>query len=95
VQIPKAAFPRPLASDDADVLRNWLARPTAVVVEPTARHHDVLAELLSAVGTAGNLVNDAHLAALAIEHGCELVSYDADFARFSGLGWQTPSSEAS
>jgi len=87
----EALFPRPLASNDAiDVLRTWLARPTAVIVEPTHRHLDVVAELLSGVGTAGNLVNDVHLAALALEHGCELVSYDSDFARFPGLDWQTP-----
>ena len=87
----EAVFPKPLRPIDAiDVLRSWLAQPTAVVVEPTSRHLDVLAEFLSEVGTAGNLVNDAHLAALALEHGCELVSYDADFARFSGVRWQTP-----
>ncbi len=84
-------FPRPLTSGDAiDVLRSWLARPTAAIVEPTPRHLDVVAGLLSGVGTAGNLVNDVHLAALAIEHGCELVSYDSDFARFPGLRWQIP-----
>jgi uncharacterized protein len=55
-----------------------------VVVEPTLRHLDLLAELLSEVGTAGNLVHDAHLAALALEHGCELVSYDADCVRITG-----------
>lgn len=89
----EAVFPRPLESNDAiDVLRSWLARPTAVVVEPTHRHLDVIADLLSGVGTAGNLVNDVHLAALALEHGCELVSYDTDFARFPGLRWQTPGS---
>jgi len=86
----EAVFPRPLASNDAiGVLRSWLARPTATIVEPTHRHLDVVAELLSGVGTAGNLVNDVHLAALALEHGCELVSYDSDFARFPGLRWQT------
>ena len=87
----EAVFPRPLASNEAiDVLRSWLARPTAVIVEPTGRHLDVVAELLSGVGTAGNLVNDVHLAALALEHGCELVSYDSDCARFPGLRWHMP-----
>ena len=87
----EAVFQRPLAPSDAiDVLRSWLSRPTAVVVEPTHRHLDVVGELLSGVGTAGNLVNDVHLAALALEHGCELVSYDSDFARFPGLRWQAP-----
>lgn len=87
----EAVFPKPLESNDAaGVLRSWLAQPAAVVVEPTPRHLDLLAELLSEVGTAGNLVNDAHLAALALEHGCELVSYDADFARFPGVRWRAP-----
>lgn len=86
-----AVFPRPLGVQDAvDVLRHWLAQPTATVIEPTGRHLEVVAQLLSEVGTAGNLVNDAHLAALALEHGCEIVSYDADFARFAGVRWVLP-----
>ena len=47
-------------------------------------------QLLRPIGTAGNLVADAHLAALAIEHGAELSSCDTDFARFSGLRWSDP-----
>jgi hypothetical protein len=87
----QAVFPRPLAPEDAlGALRHWLDRPAATVVEPTSRHLGVLADLLSGVGTAGNLVNDAHLAALSLEHDCEIVSYDADFARFPGVRWQTP-----
>ncbi len=46
--------------------------------------------LLRPLGAAGNLVTDAHLAALAVEHAAELVSYDADFSRFPGLRWRTP-----
>lgn len=87
----RAVFPRPLAVEDAcGVVRDWLARPSAVVVEPTTRHAGVLADLLTEVGAAGNLVNDAHLAALSLEHGCGIVSYDADFARFPGVRWRTP-----
>lgn len=86
-----AIFPRPLDPHDAlAVLRGWLDRPTAVIIEPTPRHIDVLGDLLAVVGTAGNLVNDAHVAALSLEHGCEIVSYDADFGRFPGVRWQTP-----
>lgn len=86
-----AIFPRPLDPHDAlDVVRGWLSRPTAVIVEPTPRHIVVLADLLVVVGTAGNLVNDAHVAALSLEHGCEIVSYDADFVRFPGVRWRTP-----
>jgi toxin-antitoxin system PIN domain toxin len=84
-------FERPLSSDEAlDVLDGWLARPNVTIVEPTRRHAAVLRELLAPVGAAGNLVSDAHLAALAIEHGAELCSSDADFSRFSGLRWMDP-----
>ena len=60
------------------------------VVHPTDRHAAVLRELLEPLGSAGNLVADAHLAALAIEHGAELCSSDVDFSRFSGLVWTDP-----
>lgn len=86
-----AVFPNPLSAADAvDVVRAWLAQPAAVVVEPTARHLEVIGPILSAVGTAGNLVNDAHLAALAIEHSGEIVSFDADFSRFPAVRWRLP-----
>lgn len=86
-----AVFPDPLSiRDAAAIVRAWLAQPTAVVVEATARHVDVLEGLLSDLGTAGNLVNDAHLAALAIEHGADIVSFDVDFSRFEGIRWLTP-----
>jgi predicted nucleic acid-binding protein len=52
---------------------------------------DLLAALLRETGAAGNLVNDAHLAALAIEHDAVLVSFDADYGRFHGLRWEPPS----
>jgi hypothetical protein len=47
-------------------------------------------DLLLPIGTGGNLTSDAHLAALAIEHGAELCSLDSDFARFPGLNWRNP-----
>ena len=50
----------------------------------------MLRELLEPLGTAGNLTTDAHLAALAIEHGAELCSTDRDFSRFTGLRWADP-----
>lgn len=73
-----------------DVVDGWLARPNVVVVHPTDRHAAVLRELLVPLGIGGSLTTDAHLAALAIEHGAELVSADRDFARFSGLRWHDP-----
>ena len=85
-------FARPLALDEAvGVVEAWLAQPPAVVVQPTPRHLSLLHGLLAPVGTAANLVNDAHLAALSLEHGAEVTSFDGDFARFAGVRWQRPS----
>lgn len=84
-------FEQPLTADQAlDLVDGWLAQPCTVVVHPTDRHAAVLRELLGPLGSAGNLVTDAHLAALAIEHGAELCSCDSDFSRFSGLRWTDP-----
>lgn len=85
-------FPTPLTVDAAlDRVDAWLSAPPAVLVEPTLEHPRVLRRLLGAVGAGGNLVNDAHLAALSIEHRGSVVSYDNDFSRFPGVTWQTPS----
>jgi hypothetical protein len=59
-------------------------------LHPGRRHAEILFGLLEALGTAGNLTTDAHLAALAIENQAELHSTDADFARFRGLRWTNP-----
>lgn len=84
-------FPSPLTVEEAlAVLDGWLAAPAAHVVAPTARHASVLGDLLRQVGTAGNLTTDAHLAALAIEHRAQVVTFDADFARFPGVKWEWP-----
>jgi toxin-antitoxin system PIN domain toxin len=86
-----AVFPSPLAADQAfDVVESWLAQPASIVLDPTVRHLSVLRGLLTPLGTAANLVSDAHLAALAVEHGAEIVSFDADFARFPGVRWRRP-----
>jgi uncharacterized protein len=73
-----------------DAVDSWLAQPVASVVHPTARHPAVLRDLLAPLGTGGNLTSDAHLAALAIEHGATLCSHDNDFSRFAGLRWSDP-----
>jgi toxin-antitoxin system PIN domain toxin len=84
-------FPKPLTLRQAvAVVEAWLAQPAAVLLQPTSRHLGLLHGLLASVGTAGNLVNDAHLAALAIDQAAELVSFDADFSRFQGLRWRLP-----
>jgi toxin-antitoxin system PIN domain toxin len=84
-------FPSPLDPEQAfDVVESWLDQPASIVVDPTIRHLGVLRGLLAPLGTAANLVNDAHLAALAVEHGADIVSFDADFARFPGVRWRRP-----
>lgn len=84
-------YATPLASGEAlDLVDAWLEQPCATVLHPGSRHPSILRELLADVGTAGNLTTDAHLAALAIEHGAELCSADADFGRFARISWTNP-----
>lgn len=84
-------FARPLVADEAfALLEGWMSRPHVVPVEPTSRHLAMIRGLLAGLGTAGNLVTDAHLAALALENGATLCSADADFTRFPGLKWLNP-----
>jgi uncharacterized protein len=86
-----AVLEQPMAPDDAaSQVEAWLAAPAALIAEPTSRHASVLRGLLREAGTAGNLTTDAHLAALAIEHGADIVSYDRDFARFAGVKHRLP-----
>ncbi len=71
-------------------VRAWLSCDSVWIPQPTERHVDVLDELLSQPDVHANLVPDAHLAALAIEHGLTLCSTDGDFARFPALRWLNP-----
>lgn len=71
-------------------VRAWLACEAAWIPTPTEHHAEIMGDLLSLPGVQANLVPDAHLAALAIEHGLELCSTDGDFARFSQLKWRNP-----
>lgn len=80
------AFRRPFSVEEATrIVSEWLDRPNAVVLEPGQRHWAILSELLSAARARADLVTDAHLASLAIEHGAVLCTDDRDFARFPGL----------
>lgn len=82
-------LPKPLSVDEAlGLVRDWLAHSRARILQPTDAHERVFGDLLRAVGKAGNLTNDAHLAALAIEHGATLASFDRDFDRFDGLDFE-------
>lgn len=85
------ALRRPLGIDVAwSEVEHWLARPNVWVPIPTERHAGILDELLHSGGASGNHVPDAHLAALAIEWGLELLTADRDFARYPGLRWRDP-----
>jgi uncharacterized protein len=81
-----SVFAQPLAIDTAwGVVDAWLQHPAAHILAPTERHAPLLASLLMGAGRGGNLVSDAHLAALAIEHGAQLGTFDRDFEQFAGL----------
>lgn len=71
-------------------VEEWLDLPVVQIIGPTEGHRRAFARLLRNAQAAGNLVTDAHLAALAMEHGSRLASNDGDFARFHGLDWFSP-----
>jgi toxin-antitoxin system PIN domain toxin len=84
-------FEHPLSLEQALArVQSWLDQPCTRVVRPTERHWTVFQQVLTDGQAVANLVTDAHLAALAIEHGCELASTDSDFARFPKLKWRNP-----
>lgn len=84
-------LPNPITIDQAvAVVDGWLAAAPVVALSPGDEHWTILSGLLAEAGSAGNLTTDTHLAALALEHGAELCSTDADFARFPRLRWVNP-----
>ena len=84
-------FRQPLALAEATAaVRSWMERPQVEVLIHSARHLQQVLNLLAAAGTAGNLVGDAQLAALALEHDATVFTADADFIRFPGLRWRNP-----
>lgn len=84
-------MPRPLSSETAlEIVDEWIRQPPSRIIVPTERHWSIIKELLMPLGTAANLTSDAHLAALAIEHGARLFSTDNDFSRFPTLRWTNP-----
>ena len=68
----------------------WLECTPVWIPQPTEKHHEILESLFVDHGITANLIPDAHLAALAIEHGLLLCSTDGDFSRFPELRWQNP-----
>ena len=86
---------RQLAAEQAiDFVDQWLRQPYVEMLGPGREHWPLLKRLLREAGAAGNLTTDAHLAALAIENGCELASTDHDFRRFAGVRLVNPLAES-
>jgi hypothetical protein len=86
-----AVFERPFTIAEAEAaVASWLAQPTAGILEPGERHWEILRGLIRVGQTAGPLVVDAVVAAIAIEHGATLQTTDRDFSRFPGLRWTNP-----
>ncbi|HXM69731.1 MAG TPA: type II toxin-antitoxin system VapC family toxin [Thermoanaerobaculia bacterium] len=87
----RVAMVDPFSARDAiGHVRSWLERPQVEILTPGPRHLDLVDSLMRDAQASGNLAMDAHLAALAIEHGAEIHSNDADFSRFPGLRWINP-----
>jgi toxin-antitoxin system PIN domain toxin len=82
---------RPLTLKEACArVQSWFQQPCVRLIQPTDQHWELLQKMLHQANAGGNLVSDAHLAALAVEHNCVLYSTDTDFARFRGLKWENP-----
>ena len=76
----------PLSTDQAvGFVESWLEQPYIKLIAPGEKHWPILRQLLQSSGTGGNLTSDAHIAALAIELGCDVYSADHDFKRFAGI----------
>jgi len=84
-------YARPLALSQAwEQVEEWLALARAWIPHPTDEHPRILGRLLNEAAISGNLVSDAHLATLSLEHGLEVCTADSDFARFPGVRWRNP-----
>jgi uncharacterized protein len=84
-------FEHPLSINQSiSRVQSWLDQPCTRLIQPTSKHWIVFQKMLSEGQAAANLVTDAHLAALASEHGCVLMSTDTDFSRFPGIKWRNP-----
>jgi toxin-antitoxin system PIN domain toxin len=84
-------FERPMSMGEAsERVASWLARPNVRLLVAGPGHVESFCRLLIKAGTAGNLVTDAQIAALAIEYGATVHSADTDFARLAGVRWKNP-----
>jgi uncharacterized protein len=84
-------YDHPLSIDQAlSRVQSWIDQPCVRIVHPTKRHWSVFRKMLLEGQATANLVTDAHLAAVALENGCELISTDSDFSRFPDIRWRNP-----
>jgi uncharacterized protein len=88
-------LPRPWkqAIDTSEALRfieQLMRTPNCQLLVPTERHWSVFQDLCIASGARGNLINDAYLAAFALDHDAEVITFDQDFAKFPRLKWRSP-----
>ncbi len=84
-------YHRPLTIDEAiDRVQSWFGQPCVQLIQPTKNHWEIFSHLIVEGQASANLITDAHLAALAIEHGCTLYTTDTDFARFPKLKQNNP-----
>ena len=84
-------FRRPTSLAEAMVFAAQLRdQPNRVAVAPGPRHWEIFAKLCASTAATGNVVRDAYFAAMAIEHGCEWITTDANYSRFAGLVWRHP-----
>ncbi len=91
IVINRRIFPEPLTPEQALAYMDaWLARPVCRTVTPSEQHWSILRNLLAQSGMAANLTTDAHITALALEHGATICSADHDFRRFAGVRHENP-----
>lgn len=84
-------FEQPMTPGEAaGHVRGWLAQPVVEVLEPRADHLERVLSLLESLGTGGNLVTDAQIAALVLDSDAVLHTTDTDFLRFTALRWLNP-----
>jgi toxin-antitoxin system PIN domain toxin len=87
---PRALLEPLTMGDAAAAVGSWLAQPQVAILQPSDRHWEILQSLLQVGQVRSRLVTDAHIAALALEHGATLCTNDRDFARFPDLRLENP-----
>ena len=86
-----SVYERPQSvAESLEIVEAWLGLPNVVTDQPDDHHAHRIGDILEVVGGRGNLVNGAHLAALASQYDATVISYDNDFSRFPGIRWERP-----